>query len=146
MSDFENSKKLHEDMELNSCCWYKRKLSVPADSDFSVSDSSAQDIDRKKLPLAVKIFGALCIAAALFGLVGLGESIWSAVEMLRHGTAPQIGLSSIVVVFVRLFDLALLAVAYMIIGVRLLRNQRRYAAIMLYAVYVLLISAYRVSP
>lgn len=139
MSDFENSKKLHEDMELNSCCWYKRKLSVPADSDFSVSDSSAQDIDRKKLPLAVKIFGALCIAAALFGLVGLGESIWSAVEMLRHGTAPQIGLSSIVMVFVRLFDLALLAVAYMIIGVRLLRNQRRYAAIMLYAVYVLLI-------
>ncbi len=139
MSDFENSKKLHEDMELNSCCWYKRKLSVPAASDFSVSDSSAQDIDRKKLPLAVKIFGALCIAAALFGLVGLGESIWSAVEMLRHGTAPQIGLSSIVVVFVRLFDLALLAVAYMIIGVRLLRNQRRYAAIMLYAVYVLLI-------
>ena len=134
MSDFENSKKLHEDMELNSCCWYKRKLSVPA-----AADSSAQDIDRKKLPLAVKIFGALCIAAALFGLVGLGESIWSAVEMLRHGTAPQIGLSSIVVVFVRLFDLALLAVAYMIIGVRLLRNQRRYAAIMLYAVYVLLI-------
>ncbi len=134
MSDFENSKKLHEDIELNSCCWYKRKLSVPA-----ASDSSAQDIDRKKLPLAVKIFGALCIAAALFGLVGLGESIWSAVEMLRHGTAPQIGLSSIVVVFVRLFDLALLAVAYMIIGVRLLRNQRRYAAIMLYAVYVLLI-------
>ncbi len=139
MSDFENSKKLHEDMELNSCCWYKRTLSVPAASDFSVSDSSAQDIDRKKLPLAVKIFGALCIAAALFGLVGLGESIWSAVEMLRHGTAPQIGLSSIMVVFIRLFDLALLAVAYMIIGVRLLRNQRRYAAIMLYAVYVLLI-------
>lgn len=139
MSDFENSKKLHEDMELNSCCWYKRTLSVPAAADSSVSDSSAQDIDRKKLPLAVKIFGALCIAAALFGLVGLGESIWSAVEMLRHGTAPQIGLSSIVVVFVRLFDLALLAVAYMIIGVRLLRNQRRYAAIMLYAVYVLLI-------
>ncbi len=134
MSDFENSKKLHEDIELNSCCWYKRKLSVPA-----AADSAAQDIDRKKLPLAVKIFGALCIAAALFGLVGLGESIWSAVEMLRHGTAPQIGLSSIVVVFVRLFDLALLAVAYMIIGVRLLRNQRRYAAIMLYAVYVLLI-------
>ncbi len=139
MSDFENSKKLHEDIELNSCCWYKRKLSVPAASDSSVSDSSAQDIDRKKLPLAVKIFGALCIAATLFGLIGLGESIWSAVEMLRHGTAPQIGLSSIVVVFVRLFDLALLAVAYMIIGVRLLRNQRRYAAIMLYAVYVLLI-------
>ncbi len=139
MSDFENSKKLHEDTELNSCCWYKRTLSVPAASDFSVSDSSAQDIDRKKLPLAVKIFGALCIAAALFGLVGLGESIWSAVEMLRHGTAPQIGLSSIMVVFIRLFDLALLAVAYMIIGVRLLRNQRRYAAIMLYAVYVLLI-------
>lgn len=139
MSDFENSKKLHEDIELNSCCWYKRTLSVPAAADSSVSDSSAQDIDRKKLPLAVKIFGALCIAAALFGLVGLGESIWSAVEMLRHGTAPQIGLSSIVVVFVRLFDLALLAVAYMIIGVRLLRNQRRYAAIMLYAVYVLLI-------
>lgn len=139
MSDFENSKKLHEDIELNSCCWYKRKLSVPAAADSAASDSSVQEIDRKKLPVAVKIFGALCIAAALFGLVGLGESIWSAVEMLRHGTAPQIGLSSIVVVFVRLFDLALLAVAYMIIGVRLLRNQRRYAAIMLYAVYVLLI-------
>lgn len=131
MKHFENSEQLHEDMKLNAGCWYERKLSVPA--------ASAKDAEQRKLPIAVKIFGALCILAAVAGLVGLGESIWSAIGMLRHGETPQVGLSSIVVAFVRLVDLALLAAAFIVIGVRLLRDQRRYAAIMLYAVYVLLI-------
>lgn len=131
MSKTEDAKQLHEDMKLNAKSWYKRKLSVPA--------ASAQDIDSKKLPVAVKIFGVLCIVGAVLGLGALGESIFSAVEMFRHGNTPQVGLSSMVVTCVRLVDLALLAVAFIIIGVRLFRNQRRYAAIMLYAVYVLLI-------
>lgn len=125
---FESSQQLGADLKLNAESWCRRKMSVPA-----------QGIDCKTLPRAVKVFGVLCIIGAVLGLVALGEAIWNAVEMLVYGTQPQIGLSSMVVAFVRLFDLAALAVAFIIIGVRLLRNQRRYAAIALYVVYILVI-------
>lgn len=108
--------------------WYKRKLSVPA-----------RDAETQKLPLPVKIFGVLCIIGAIVALVGLIDAIFDAIRMLTDGTLPQIGTSSIVVAFVRLFDLVLLAVAFIIIGVRLFRDQRKYAAIALYAVNILLI-------
>lgn len=108
--------------------WFNRKLYIPP-----------QTIDSEKLPVAVKVFGVLSIIGAILGLITLGDSVWSTVEMLAQGDRPQIGLSSIVVAFVRLFDLILLDVAFIVLSVRLLRNQRHYAALMLYAVYILLI-------
>ncbi len=128
MKHFESEKNLLEDIKADTNSWYKRKLSVPA-----------QDVDGKKLPIGVKIFGVLCIIGAIIGLVGLGDAVWESVRMLRDGVRPEIGLSSVVVTIVRLIDLVLLAAAFIVFGVRLFRNQRHYAAIVLYAVYILLI-------
>ncbi len=102
--------------------WYKRYLTTP--------------ISKKKLPVGVKIFGALCILGALLGLAAMVESIISSVGMFRSGEMATLGTSTIVVTFIRLGDLALLAIAFGVLGVQLLRGKRVYAALLIYAILV----------
>lgn len=106
--------------------WYKRMLSAP--------------VDGKKLPAAMKVFGALCTLAAVYALVGVCMDTISTVQQFAGGKMADYGTSTIVVVFIRLIDLAVLAIAFAAFGVQLFRNHRRWAAIVIYAVYVLLIA------
>lgn len=105
--------------------WYKRLLSTP-------------EAD-KKLPIGVKILGVLILIGSAYELFEMGEAVWTAINMFRSGGMDALGVSTIVVTWVRLIDLVLLAVAFGVIGVQLLRGKRTYAALIIYAIYVLII-------
>lgn len=106
--------------------WYRRMLSAPVDS--------------KKLPWGMKAFGVLCSLGALFALYEVVLATLSTVDLFTHGEMTDLGLSTIVVTFIRLIDIGLLTICFAVFGIRLLRNQRRVAALMIYAVYVLLLA------
>lgn len=108
--------------------WYKRKFSTPTYA-----------IDSKKLPLGVKIFAILCIIGAIAGIVGIVDAFIQAIDLAHGGHLRELGLSTIVVAIVRLVDLFLLSIAFIVISIRLFQNKRHYAAVILYGVYILLI-------
>lgn len=96
--------------------------------------------DARKLPAAMKVFGVLLIIVSLAALPGVGASIYrSAVSLEAHGLGSE-GVSTVVVNFLHLGVLLALALTAIIFGYRLLRNQRRWAAIISYGLYILLIS------
>lgn len=105
--------------------WYKRMLTTPS------------PIKDKKLPIGVKIFGLLCMLAAAYGLVETGISIFGTIHAFISGDMDVLGISTIVVVFIHLIDLALLAIAFLAFGIRLFRGQRVYAALVIYGIYIL---------
>ncbi len=106
-------------------CWYERMLSAP--------------VDAKKLPVAMRVFGALCVIGAAFAIYEVILAIMAAVSLFDGGGMRDYDISTTVVTFLRLADIVLLALAFSVIGIRLLLNQRRYAAVVIYAVYVLLL-------
>lgn len=122
----ESTAQLQNDLEhKNDVSWYKRMLSAP--------------VDKKKLPLGMKIFGVLCILGAAFAIYEIVLAAIATGEVYADGGMKDYGLSTIVVTLIHLIDISLLTIAFAVFGVRLLMNQRRYAAVVIYAVYVLLI-------
>lgn len=110
--------------------WYKRKFSAPTSQKASAEN---------KLPLGMKIFGILCCIGAVLGFATV---IWAGIdttEMFAEGKLDDMGLSSIVVTYVRLVDLIALAVVFLVFGIRLLQSARHYAALVIYAAHILLI-------
>ncbi len=105
--------------------WYKRLLSTPRTD--------------KKLSIGVKILGVLILIGAAYGLVNTVEAVWTAVVTFQSGDMNQLGASTIMVTWVHLIDLVLLAVAFGAIGVHLFRGRRKYAALVIYAIYILII-------
>lgn len=121
----ESIPQLKEDLDRKfNVRWYKRMLSAPVDS--------------KKLPLGMKIFGALCVIGAAFAIYEIVLAAIATAELFTSGGMKDDGLSTVVVTFVRLVDISLLALAFAVMGIRLLLNQRRYAALVIYGVYILL--------
>ena len=82
--------------------WYKRLLSTPETD--------------KKLPIGVKILGVLILIGSAYELFEMGEAVWTAINMFRSGGMDALGVSTIVVTWVRLIDLVLLAVAFCVLG------------------------------
>lgn len=122
----ESPAQLQSDLEQKlNVSWYKRMLSAP--------------VDEEKLPLDMKIFGALCIIGAAFAIYEIVLAVMATVGLYTDGGMKDYGLSTIVVTFIHLIDISLLAIAFGAFGVRLLMNQRRYAALLIYGVYVLLL-------
>lgn len=107
--------------------WYKRTMTAPIDND--------------KLPLSLKIIGAIVCVGAAVALVNAIYTIVAAVQYFLDGNMDSLGLSTTVVTFIHLTIAVLLDAAFTIFGVRIFRNQRRYAAIVIYAVHILLIGA-----
>lgn len=105
--------------------WYKRMLSAP--------------VDAQKLPVGMKVFGALCVIGAAFAIYEVVLATIAAIGMLQDGGMAYYGISTVVVTFLRLVDITLLAVAFSVMGIRLLLNQRRYAALVIYGEYILLL-------
>lgn len=123
LEDFSATRKQWENAYETS--WYKRMLSAP--------------INSKKLPLAFKIFGVLCTLGAVYGLVEIVLALINTVELFSGGKMEELGLSTIVVTFFYLGDLILLFAGFLVFGIRLFRNQRVYAAFVIYGLYVLLL-------
>lgn len=105
--------------------WYKRAFNTP--------------ISNKKLPLGVKIFGLLCILGAIFGIVETTLASADTVTDFATGKMNLLGTSTIVVTFVHLIDLGLLAIAFLIFGIRLFKGDRVFAAFVIYGMYILVL-------
>ncbi len=117
---------LKEDLrEDHAISWYKRMLSAP--------------VDDEKLPVGMKVFGVLCVIGAAFAIYEVVLASIGAVQLFNSGGMKDYGLSTTVVTFLQLVVIGLLAVAFAVFGIRLLRNQRRYAAVVIYGVYILLL-------
>lgn len=110
----------------HAASWYKRMLSAPVDS--------------KKLPIALKIFGVLCVLVSAYAFFNTAESIIQAVQQFANGGMDRFGVSTIVVTFIQLVVLGLLAITFAVFGVLLFRNHRRWAAVVIYAAYILLVA------
>lgn len=108
--------------------WYKRMISAP--------------VDDQKLPVIMKIFGILCILGSLYAL---GNVVWDVVYTVldfQSGKMATLGVSTTVVTFVFLADLIIMTLVFLVFGISILRNRRRYAALVIYVIYgVLLLGA-----
>ena len=86
-------------------------------------------IDRKRLPLAVKVFGVLCLAAGGATAVLLTITIVTMVLAFTSGSLDVEASTATVVFFVVETVLyTALATMFAIFGIRLLRNKRKHAA------------------
>ena len=86
-------------------------------------------IDRKRLPLAVKVFGVLCLVAGGATAVLLAITIVTMVLEFTSGSLDVEASTATVVIFVVETVLyTALATMFAIFGIRLLRNKRKHAA------------------
>lgn len=86
-------------------------------------------IDRKRLPLAVKVFGVLCLVAGGATAVLLAITIVTMVLAFTSGSLDVEASTATVVIFVVETVLyTALATMFAIFGIRLLRNKRKHAA------------------
>ena len=86
-------------------------------------------IDRKRLPLAVKVFGVLCLAAGGATAVLLTITIVTMVLAFTSGSLDVEASTATVVIFVvETMLYTALATMFAIFGIRLLRNKRKHAA------------------
>ena len=86
-------------------------------------------IDKQKLPLPLKIFGVLCLLGGVASLPLAALRAFSVIRLFREGEYQDSATTSIVVTFVMVGVLVLMAVLFIVFGVRLLRNKRRHAAL-----------------
>lgn len=84
--------------------------------------------DKKRLPVVLRVFGVLLIIGSGVALPVIAKTMYQAVTMFDSGAMRGEGISTIVVTFVNLAVLVALAVTLIVFGVRLIRNQRRWAA------------------
>lgn len=96
-------------------------------------------VDKKRLPVVLRIFGVLLIVGSGAALPGIAKSIYQAVTMFASGGMHGEGASTIVVTFVHLAVLVALAITFIVFGVRMFQNKRRWAALISYGLYVLII-------
>ncbi len=96
-------------------------------------------VDKKRLPVVLRIFGVLLIVGSGAALPGIAKSIYQAVTMFASGGMHGEGTSTIVVTFVHLAVLVALAITFIVFGVRMFQNKRRWAALISYGLYVLII-------
>ena len=110
-----------------------------AETSAEIASELTSPSDAKRLPVVLKVFGGLLIAGCVYLLPFIGRAIWDSAAMLRSGAMSQDGISTIVVTFLHLAVMLLMAVALIVFGARLIRNQRRWAAVLSYGLYVLIV-------
>lgn len=91
-------------------------------------EAEAASTLKKKIPLPLKVFAILCIVAGVAILPMIGFVIVAMVIAFREGALADDSTASTVLFFALLAILALLTVAFIVFGIRLLRDKRRFAA------------------
>ena len=84
---------------------------------------------KRKLPVALKAFGILCIVV---GVATLPMMVWSAlalVNLARSGKLAGEAMTPVVVTIVLVAALLAMTVVSVLLGIRLLRDKRRFAAV-----------------
>lgn len=95
--------------------------------------------DKKKLPLAMKILGVLCLVAGVYNLAGVVWGLFEAWRLFQPESIAGLGTSTLVVQIIMTADYALLLATFAFFGLRLLRNRRRLAALSLDFIFILLV-------
>lgn len=80
------------------------------------------------VPWPLKAFGVLCIIGAMLYAYGLVRVIVDTVGRIQSGALDSWGVSAVVVDVIHLVDLIALVVAFVVLGIRLIADRRRYAA------------------
>ncbi len=83
----------------------------------------------KALPWPFRAFGAFCIAGSFLYSYGLALNAASTAQGLKDGTLTVDGVSDIVVTVIHLAVLIALVIAFVVLGVRLITEKRRHAAL-----------------
>ena len=121
----------------------KRAVEHQREAIAEVGEHIASDlqgpVDKKKLPLPMKILGVLCLVVGVYDLAGVVWGILEWVRLAQPESIADMGTSTLVVNIVMTIDYALLMLTFAFLGVRLLRNRRRMAAIALDGIFVLLV-------
>ena len=112
----------------------------------TIAAEFASPADKKRLPVVLRVFGVLLIIGSGVALPVIAKTMYQAVTMFDSGAMRGEGISTIVVTFVNLAVLVALAVTLIVFGVRLIRNQRRWAALLSYGLYVLLLAGGLCAP
>lgn len=101
----------------------------------------AQDpFAHKKIPLPLKVFGILLILAGVAVLPVIVLVIIALVQMFTQGDFEGNSVSTTVIMFVMIALLAVLTLFLILLGIRLLRNKRRGAALTTRTLLVVLVS------
>lgn len=96
---------------------------------LKIEEAQAEEVLKRKIPLPLKIFAILCIIAGVAILPLIAFFIVVMVMAFRDGGLAGDSTATTVISFVMLGILAVLAVAFVIFGIRLLRDKRRNAAL-----------------
>lgn len=81
------------------------------------------------LPWPFRAFGVLCVAGALVYSYGFARYAAETVSAFRAGSLNADGVSDIVVAFLHLVVIAALLVSFAVLGIRLITEKRRHAAL-----------------
>lgn len=104
-------------------------------------EARTQTVLKKKIPLILKVFAILCIVGGVAVLPMMAFVIVVMVFALQDGSFAGDSTATVVLLFVELALLAVLAVAFVVFGIRLLRDKRRNAAQMAEVLTGLLVAA-----
>ena len=111
----------------------QRSTEAEAKLEAEIEALTSQEVEaaatlKKKIPLPLKVFAILCIVAGVAILPMIGFVIVAMVIAFREGALADDSTASTVLFFALLAILALLTVAFIVFGIRLLRDKRRFAA------------------
>lgn len=100
-----------------------------------ISDVSA---DKSKIPLGIKVFAGLILLVSALNIASSTFAVIVYVQQSVSGEYYSLGLSTIVCELLHLICASLLAISLCIFSIMLLKNHRRYAALFIYYLYVLI--------
>ena len=84
---------------------------------------------KPKMPLLLKVFGVLCIVGGAVSIPSGVLAVVVIVQFLQSGGLAEEALTPLAVTVVLVLAQAAMLVLFILLGVRLLRNKRRYAAL-----------------
>ena len=106
----------------------QRAEATQSDDEAPILQGDEAPIDRQKLPVLVKLFGILCLLGGIATTPMVALIVFVIVSMFREGAFKDETMTSTIITFVMVGVLVLLAVLFVVFGIRLLRNKRRHAA------------------
>ena len=99
-------------------------------------------LDLKAVPLPLKIFGVMCVVLGAVALPYIILELLASIEQFALGDLSGTTLSSAVIMVVQVALSAIFVVFSVFLGIRLLRNKRRHAALTANTLLVLAISVF----
>jgi uncharacterized membrane protein len=94
----------------------------------------AAEPDSEKLPTPLRVFGILAIVAGGLGLPLIGFLVIAGIYAIQAGYLSNYSAATIAIFYVHMALTAVVIAALVVVGIRLLRNKRRGAALAVYVI------------